>query len=199
MSKKYNNKYWEYSFFSRFIINYYLISNKLFIYIYISIFIYIITNIKMIDKVESSIDIWIEEFISTTMFKIFVIKCTDVREKKDWREKCYNYNIFSYSSLHLFELIHKFHQFPSSYEFFINSSSFAISQFKFLLSLSLFFFKKKKKRFILSKFKYIKYIWFVQISRFYLFIYISMAIPRLITSMVARFKGSRVVSLCRPR
>lgn len=148
MSKKYNNKYWEYSFFSRFIINYYLISNKLFIYIYISIFIYIITNIKMIDKVEywSSIDIWIEEFISTTMFKIFVIKYTDVREKKDWREKCYNYNIFSYSSLHLFELIHKFHQFPSSYEFFINSSSFAIaSQFKFLLSLSLFFFKKKKK------------------------------------------------------
>ena len=80
------------------------------------------------------------------MFKIFVIKCTDVREKKDWREKCYNYNIFSYSSLHLFELIHKFHQFPSSYEFFINSSSFAIaSQFKFLLSLFLFFFKKKKK------------------------------------------------------
>lgn len=144
MSKKYNNKYWEYSFFSRFIINYYLISNKLFIYIYISIFIYIITNIKMIDKVESSIDIWIEEFISTTMFKIFVIKYTDVREKKDWREKCYNYNIFSCSSLHLFELIHKFHQFQSPYKFslsiqwkaflelLLNSNSFFLCLYFFL-------------------------------------------------------------------
>lgn len=148
MSKKYNNKYWEYSFFSRFIINYYLISNKLFIYIFISIFIYIITNIKMIDKVESSIDIWIEEFISTTMFKIFVIKCTDVREKKDWREKCYNYNIFSYSSLHFFELIHKFYQFPSPYKFSFSvqwkafHSALLLNSNSFFLCLYFFFLKK---------------------------------------------------------
>lgn len=100
------------------------------------------------------------------------------------------YNIFSCSSLHLFESIEI--PFNSNSQFVSSSLSIAF-RFKSLLSLSLFFFKKKDS----SKSKYINCNSFKFHFLFIYSFYISMAIPKLITSMVARFKVPGW-SLCRP-
>lgn len=127
-------------------------------YLSISSIIYI--SIKIINK---SWD-WLimEEFISITCLKFLLL---NIRICQRLERKINYYNIFSCSSLHLFESIEI--PFNSNSQFVSSSLSIAF-RFKSLLSLSLFFFKKKDS----SKSKYINCNSFKFHFLFILFIYL---------------------------
>lgn len=126
-------------------------------YLSISSIIYI--SIKIINK---SWD-WLimEEFISITCLKFLLL---NIRTCQRLEREINYYNIFSCSSLHLFESIEI--PFNSNSQFVSSSLSIAF-RFKSLLSLSLFFFKKKDS----SKSKYINCNSFKFHFLFILFIY----------------------------